>query len=502
MNQDLLNRILRSPRLPSLPTVAMDIIELVQQQNVNFKAIARTISHDPALASKILKTVNSSFYGQPKQIGTISNAVVVLGTNSVKTLALGFSLVGKLRDTVGDGFDHLAFWKHSVYTAVAARSVARRLGLAQQEEAFLGGLLQDVGVLAMVQTVGKPYQELIAQAGGSDAKLAELERQHYEIDHAQIGGMLAEYWNLPPLLAEPIRHHLDPENSPKELLPLIRCGVLGRDASEVFLHAMKEERVAAYCRRAEAWLGLGRDNALLLLKEIYTHTADVARLFDIPTDEVVGSEDILARANEAIQEISLEQAQKATRLEQQNRALVKQIFTDSLTGVANRRRFDQFLNEQFQVASQQGQRLSLLFTDLDQFKELNDTGGHQLGDRALVELVGLISQEVPPSALVARYGGDEFAVVMVGADMIAATRIAENICRAIEATPIKLDDGRSMKRTVSVGVATFAGRDFGSADQLVWAADQAAYAAKISGKNCVRVFTTRSSPAPAAVSNR
>ena len=115
MNQELLERILKSPRLPSLPAIALEVIDLVQQQDVDIKQIANTIQHDPALSTKILKTVNSSFYGQAHSISTISHALVVLGLNSVKTLALGFTLVNNLADEQTGSFDHLTFWKRSLY---------------------------------------------------------------------------------------------------------------------------------------------------------------------------------------------------------------------------------------------------------------------------------------------------------------------------------------------------------------------------------------------------
>ena len=150
MNQDVLDRVLRSPRLPSLPTVALEVINLAQQPDVGFKQIAAVIRQDPALSSKILKTVNSSFYGQVREISTISRAIQVLGLNSVKTMALGFSLVGNLKDSRKWGFDHVEYWRRSLYTATAARILSRHAGIVQQEEAFLGGgLLQDVGMVAL-----------------------------------------------------------------------------------------------------------------------------------------------------------------------------------------------------------------------------------------------------------------------------------------------------------------------------------------------------------------
>ena len=109
MNQDLLDKVLRSPRLPSLPTIALEVIDLAEQPEVEFSDIAAAIQHDPALSSQILKTVNSAFYGQVREIGTISRALQILGLNSVKTLALGFSLVGNLKKSGGTGFDHIAY---------------------------------------------------------------------------------------------------------------------------------------------------------------------------------------------------------------------------------------------------------------------------------------------------------------------------------------------------------------------------------------------------------
>ena len=107
MNHNVLDRVLRSPRLPSLPTIALDVIDLTQQPNVHIDRIADTIRHDPALSSRILKTVNTSFYGQSQTITTISRALVVLRLNAVKILALGFSLVGNIKRTANDGFDHI-----------------------------------------------------------------------------------------------------------------------------------------------------------------------------------------------------------------------------------------------------------------------------------------------------------------------------------------------------------------------------------------------------------
>ena len=115
MKQDVLEKVLRSPRLPSLPAVALEVINLAQQ-DVNMNRIAETLRHDPALSSKILRTANSAFYGQSQTISTISRALVVMGLSAVKTLALGFSLVAIIKHPGKTDFDHVGYWRRSLYT--------------------------------------------------------------------------------------------------------------------------------------------------------------------------------------------------------------------------------------------------------------------------------------------------------------------------------------------------------------------------------------------------
>src|SRR4051812_32949582 len=153
MNEQLLQRIKQCPNLPSLPAIAVQVLELAQQAGVDIAEIARIISKDPALSSKILRTVNSSFYGRSQNVSTISHALVILGLQSVKTLVLGFSLVTNLANNKSKGFKHVSYWRRSIYAATAARSLAAKLGLVQAEEAFLATLLMDIGMMVLDQVV-------------------------------------------------------------------------------------------------------------------------------------------------------------------------------------------------------------------------------------------------------------------------------------------------------------------------------------------------------------
>jgi diguanylate cyclase (GGDEF)-like protein len=169
---------------------------------------------------------------------------------------------------------------------------------------------------------------------------------------------------------------------------------------------------------------------------------------------------------------------------------------DSLTGSANRGRFNDFIAEQFEATQTSGIPLSVLFLDADHFKDFNDTYGHPVGDKVLTELATLLRQKMPADSLVARYGGEEFAVVLPNVERREAARLAEDFRSAMSELPIESEDGQLLYVTVSVGVATAEKGCFEQPRQLLKAADQGVYAAKNAGRNCVRIFAPKvASPA-------
>src|SRR5271170_7717042 len=129
LNAELVNKIRQCPNLPSLPTIAIQVLDLAGKADVDIAEIARIISKDPALSTKILRTVNSSFYGRSQHVSTISHALVILGLQSVKTLVLGFSLVTTLSKDKQRGFNHLNYWRRSIYAVTAARTIAAKMNI-------------------------------------------------------------------------------------------------------------------------------------------------------------------------------------------------------------------------------------------------------------------------------------------------------------------------------------------------------------------------------------
>ncbi len=504
MKQEFMDRVLSSKRLPSLPAIALEVIDLVKRDNADIKQIAATIQNDPALSSKILKTVNSSFYGQAYSISTVSHALVVLGLKAVKTLALGFSLVNNLKEGGDEGLDLMAFWKRSLLSATAAKHFAEKLGIAEAEEAFLGGLLQDMGMLAMSQTLGGEYAELLDQSRGNHFRLVELETEAFQADHAEIGAALAASWQLPKLLVSAIRYHLDPDAADLPAKKVAKCVALGCRAAELFMaddwgdDTAKAQMLDGYRRRAESWFGWEPEAAEAMLSEIHKHTKDMKRLFELPTAELGNPDTILEQASEALMAISMQAVQETVKLEEKNAKLTEDVYTDTLTQAANRRRFNEYLAEQYAACEKAGLPISVAFLDADHFKKFNDTYGHPTGDRVLVTLAATLKSVFGDQGLVCRYGGEEFAVILPRLDRKASAKLAESARCAVEAAPVQSDEGEELHITVSIGVACQEDGFFKSPEQLVKAADNGVYAAKKSGRNAVRVFVPRASGKSAA----
>jgi len=147
MNQSLKDRVRNCTTLPSLPAAALSVLQLTENDSTGMDELAKIISVDAALSARILRAINSSFYGLEQKVTSINQAVVLLGLHAVKTLVLGFSLVSNLT-TQKRGFNHLTYWRRSMYSATASRVIAGRVLPSRADDCFVGALLMDLGALA------------------------------------------------------------------------------------------------------------------------------------------------------------------------------------------------------------------------------------------------------------------------------------------------------------------------------------------------------------------
>lgn len=509
MDSARLQKVLSAPRLPSLPAVALRVIELTERPDVSLKELAQTIQNDQGLSAKILKTVNSSFYGLPKKCSTINQAMVVLGIHAVKTLALGFSLVHMVAEGQGDGFDYAGYWRRGIYTGVGARIIAKGADKGiEPEEVFLAGILQDVGMIALFQALGSEYVNVLKQVEGSHQPLAAIEESTLGLTHAQVSAELAARWKLPESLLTPIKFHDRPEAAPPEAVHAVRCLALGNIAAETLANLDMPASLVRFRACALEWFGLPAEEAEDLLKRINTASKEIASVLKVAVGATLPVEEILSRASEQLVNISMTAEHHAESLAVENKALQEAVVTDTLTGAFNRKRFNDAISERFDAVRKPGVggSVSVLFIDADRFKTVNDTHGHQAGDIVLIELATRMRSAFEGAkGVVCRYGGEEFAVILPGLARGEAAQLAETYrLRQADAAIDISAAGASVPTiavTVSIGVA---GIDptcldaFTNAESMVRAADQAVYAAKGAGRNCVRVFNPKPRAIPAA----
>src|SRR5262245_7062540 len=184
--------------IATLPEITAQIIRTVEDPKSTAQNLHKIVSHDPALVTRILKVVNSSFYGLPGQIASVERAIVLLGLNAVKNLAVAASLGQLFRGVkLCDGFTARDLWTHCIAVAVTARQLAREMKLQIADEAFLAGMIHDVGILISLQIWPAKVQTACSKAKAGEADFVTLEREHIGVDHQTLGSHLAEKWKFP-----------------------------------------------------------------------------------------------------------------------------------------------------------------------------------------------------------------------------------------------------------------------------------------------------------------
>jgi putative nucleotidyltransferase with HDIG domain len=205
---DIKAKVMQAMReLPSLPLVVQKLLTVMNDPNGSLDDVTRVLSSDQALAGKVLKQVNSPFYGMSGEVATVSRAVLVMGYSGLRSVATGFGMATALAK-LGGGRALGDFWTHSLATAAAGQVFAelRRETAPDPEEAFVAGLLHDVGHVVLASAVPEAYAEAQAAAAG-DTEPLQAERTVLGMDHAQVGQKLLQYWNLPDALQDAARRH-------------------------------------------------------------------------------------------------------------------------------------------------------------------------------------------------------------------------------------------------------------------------------------------------------
>jgi len=208
-------------RLPAVPAVVHEINRILASPDANASVVARAVERDQIVTVKLLRLANSAFFGCRGRVGSVAHAVILMGFNLLRNVVLSCALRSALGDRgVMGQIDLDRFWNHAFATALLSRRISELARTEEQDEAFLGGLLHDVGQIVLVTAFGKPYIEVLESAASEEGLLL-YERTSFSMDHPQAGKLLADKWNLPRLVCRAIAEHHQSEHSAGADLPRI-----------------------------------------------------------------------------------------------------------------------------------------------------------------------------------------------------------------------------------------------------------------------------------------
>ncbi|HUH67270.1 MAG TPA: HDOD domain-containing protein [Syntrophales bacterium] len=193
--------------LPTVPETLRKLSRIMEKQNVSLTEIAGFVQSDPALTFRILKMVNSAVYGFPGRIASVSHAIMLLGLNVVKGLLLGVSVFELMQKAM------TGLYEHSMGCAAAARIIAQKKGLREPEEAYVAGLIHDIGKVVMALEFTKAYEAALASADAEHISISQAEKKFFAENHPALGGYLAERWRFPKKLSEAILYHHQPRSA-------------------------------------------------------------------------------------------------------------------------------------------------------------------------------------------------------------------------------------------------------------------------------------------------
>jgi len=204
IGEDLKRLILSTCDIPSVPHVALKVIRLIDNPNTRLDDLQKAIMADQALTSRVLKIANSAFYGLRHNVETVSEAVAIIGFNTLKSIVLAAATREVYKKF---GIIEQKLWEHSLGVSIAASVIARRTGRVKTEEAAIAGLLHDVGKVLMDNSQPERFSLLMERVYSDRVTFSSLEREYFGFGHGEAGCILAEKWGFPLLLCDVIRDH-------------------------------------------------------------------------------------------------------------------------------------------------------------------------------------------------------------------------------------------------------------------------------------------------------
>lgn len=463
-----LDEVLASDQVPSLPEVALRIIEIAQQEDPDTQELISVVRTDPAIAGRILKFANSALFGLRHRPTSVDAAVPMLGTTLVRTLTLGFSLARQTPVTEGLRPWFAQLWREALFQAASAELLAERVDGADPPTWFLGGLLQDVGQLAMLNVAQVEYFQAVLDRGRSESRI-RLEREHFGFTHVDVSVALCKKWNLETdIIAGIAAHHrIDRSESEK---PNLQLALATASCCSEYMEAI-HDRLETTRKDVEECLirgfGILPHEIAQLLAEVDKRSSALAAGFSVNIGDLPPRERILARAQSVLREIALDsQLRKingdaeAAEDSDVDRSELKEWLDDDLS-TYNRRFLDRTLPEQLTEAHANGAAVGLLKVDFSSAAFL---------EHPVADIIAVIKESVRPSDSVVRTSPETAVVILPGLNYDLLNGIAGRIQQEVNER-LDITDDDEAAPTIGGVVVLPAGRKVTKTDIAIKALD-------------------------------
>ncbi|MDD3051485.1 MAG: HDOD domain-containing protein [Candidatus Cloacimonetes bacterium] len=269
--------------LPTISIIASKLLDMLVNDNIAMGNISELMQHDPAITAKVLKIVNSAYYGLRKEIDTLKMALVLLGINEITNIVMSLSLFRgfSLDDKSVSEFNREAFWEHSSITAYFSQFLGKRMGMKLHGEEFTAGLIHDIGKIILDQYYSEDFSNIVNLSTEHNIRSVEAEKAIIGITHADIGAIIARKWKLPEKLAVVIKYHHNIQKAESDIdLSALIC------IADILAHVVGDYQREIYeninIEESEAWLVLGEKASnidLESLKEELIPIAEKAKSF-------------------------------------------------------------------------------------------------------------------------------------------------------------------------------------------------------------------------------
>ncbi|MEM7455754.1 MAG: GGDEF domain-containing protein [Planctomycetota bacterium] len=470
--------------LPTLPATAFRLLELARQDSPSTDEIAALVRLDPAIADRLMTTANSALLAFRPKVETIEDAVNKLGMNMLRTIMLSFYLVrhqfpGKNLEPVLQ-----KHWRSSLTQAVLAELIA---GQVDQDPAtcFLAGMMQDIGILGMLNEKPDVYVEQVL--GMRDfPDVAAAEASLFGFSHAEVSVEIVRKWGLSSQFEEAILNHhaqFTPIHDENSLTSVAHAASLGALAILSENKIDRLDRMNSWINYLDTYFSLNHAQIEEIIADTETLVGSYAALFQFDIGQPVDEERTVADAKSVLQTLA---HQSQLQLENNRREKCTQpsesaIYRDPLSGLLNRRYLNEFMCDLLEESVRSGGTLAILFIDLDDFKEVNDSLGHRCGDEVIVHVAKWLHKSIRRNDVAVRIGGDEFLVLLRDTPFTDFEKVANRIAQKIPS--LKFGD-RQIDVGMSAGGIFYspARNDVADPNWLIEQADQSMYVAKRSSR--------------------